>query len=542
MDSEQKPKTHIETIVDKVEHSPELVEVRRRNIMRFVYQRIIAGPGGSIVLHVVLIIVLLKLATGELTQKEHTVSVTMVQPKTVDQTPPEKLADLTKAFDKLAELPSVVDAVAPPTVSMDQEPSAVDAVGSGPAGEAGDSGGDSAGDLVGDLNMSSADSPIVLRGLWGGRSSGGRKDAIGKYGGGMGDRTEVSVLKALKWLKDHQYPDGSWGPSYKISMTGLALLSFLAHGETTASVEYGDAVRRGLRFMLKNQKDGMFRGGGPVYANMHPTQIAVYEHAIGTYAISEAYGLTSIPYLRLAMEDAVQVIIDGQHEGGSWDYDYKKGPEANLDVSLSGWHIQALEAALNAGAENKGLKSTIETGIRGLTVLADNSSGMFRYSTRLKTEGPTMPMTAVGVLCMQLTGHALDAEARAGTKVLGNLNFRWTKTDPSLPNQDLRQVSTWPLYAWYYITQARFQQGGKDWLSWNKQFAPSLCNMQNPDGSWGPAPASQEAAYGPVYCTALSTLMLEVYYRLLPTYGTIEVEKPKADEQDKTDDIVIKFG
>jgi hypothetical protein len=177
-----------------------------------------------------------------------------------------------------------------------------------------------------------------------------------------------------------------------------------------------------------------------------------------------------------------------------------------------------------------------------MTVLSDNASGMFRYSTRMKNEPPNMPMTGVGVLCMQLTGHAMDSEARAGVKALGNLNFRWTKTDANLPNQDLRLVSTWPLYAWYYITQARFQQGGKDWILWNKQFAPTLCNTQNPDGSWGPAPASQEATYGPVYCTTLATLMLQVYYRILPTFAPIEVEKPKAQEEEKNDDIVIKFG
>jgi len=158
----------------------------------------------------------------------------------------------------------------------------------------------------------------------------------------------------------------------------------------------------------------------------------------------------------------------------------------------------------------------------------------------------------VGVLCMQLTGHAIDAEARAGSKALGNLNFRWLKTEPNLPNQDLRQVGIWPLYAWYYITQARFQQGGKDWITWNKQFAPILCAMQNNDGSWCPPPAaytvrevgvSNEARFGPVYSTALSCLMLEVYYRILPTYAPIQVEKPAVEEPTKADEeIVIRFG
>lgn len=478
------------------------------------------GPTGTFLIHVLVIIGLMSWVTISRPPRDTGVEAIIVIP-----TPQVELEKLKEDLQKLEDLPQVVDAVAPPQVNIDAAPPSVDAV----------SASDSDSVDISDLNMLESASPVVFKGLWSGRSASGRGDSLSKYSGGMGERTEIAVMKALRWLKDHQYPDGSWGPNYRVAMTSLALLSFLAHGETTSSQEFGDAIRRGLRYLLKSQKDGMFRGGGN-------TQVATYEHAIGTYAISEAYGLTSIPYLRFAMEDAVQVIIDGQHEGGSWDYGYKKGPEAHLDVSLAGWHLQALEAAINAGAENRGLKTTVDTGIRGMTVLSDKSSGLFSYSTRLKNEGPNMPMTGVGVLCMQLTGHAMDSEARAGIKALGNLNFRWTKSDVNLPNQDLRQVSTWPIYAWYYITQAKFQQGGKDWISWNKQFAPTLCNTQNPDGSWCPAPASQEAAYGPVYSTALCTLMLQVYYRILPTYAPIQVEKPSVEDEDPKDEIIIKFG
>jgi len=65
--------------------------------------------------------------------------------------------------------------------------------------------------------------------------------------------------------------------------------------------------------------------------------------------------------------------------------------------------------------------------------------------------------------------------------------------------------------------------------------------MQNPDGSWCPAPDSAEARFGPVYSTALSTLMLEVYYRILPTYKEIEVsEAPQPTGED--DSFIIVLG
>mgnify|MGYP000030778279 CR=1 FL=1 len=485
------------------------------------------GPTGSILIHIVILVILATYVQIERPRQDEGIEAIVIEP-----TPMEELEKLTEELQKMEDLPQVVDVVTPPTVSLDQEPPAVDALGTT---------GDAAMDLS-DFNMLETVSPVQFKGIIAGRSAAGRAEGLGKYSGGLGEQTERAVLKALAWLRDHQYPDGSWGPHYRAAMTGLALLAFLAHGETTASPEYGDAIRRGLRYLLRIQKDGWFRTGGPHWGPAQaPPQIHCYEHAIATYAISEAYALTGIPYLRIAMEDAVQVILDGQHEGGSWDYGYARGPDANMDVSLAGWHLQALEAALNAGAENRGLRTAIDTGIRGLTVLFDNSSGLFRYSTRERHGAPNVPMTGVAVLCMQLTGHAMDAEARAGVKALQNVPFRWTKTDPSTPNLDLRQVGAWPIYSWYYITQARFHQGGATWVSWNRQFAPTLCAMQNPDGSWGPAPASVEGTFGPVYCTALNALMLTVYYRFLPTYQPIKVEE-KPPEPSKEEEFVIRFG
>ena len=496
------------------------------------------GPTGSVLFHVLVFAVIVKFAVST---TEHVAPPVEVFMKDIEA--PQDLDKVFKEVDKLQDIPTVVDAVAPPEVSIDQEPPQVDALGSeGSGGAAGDAAGGDGQDLS-QFTIMEAVSPLKFRGLYASRSASGRKEALGKFSGGLGEQTEYSVKKSLVWLKKHQYPDGSWGPQYRVAMTGLALLTFMAHGETTSSEEYGDAIRRGLRFLLKSQKNGVFVGGGPVYdSRMDVSQISVYEHAIGTYAVCEAYGLTGIPFLKIAMEDAVQVIIDGQHEGGSWDYGYRHGGDANMDVSVAGWHLQALKAAAGSGAENQGLKTSIENGIRGLKAMTDKAgSGMFRYSTRLEAP-PNLTMTGVAVLCMELAGHAMDAESRAGIRVLQDMSCRWTKGGEA--NQDLRGTGEWPLYAWYYITQARFHQGGKTWMIWNRQFAPMLCSVQNPDGSWCAAPQSIEARFGPVYCTTLAALMLEVYYRFLPTYQPIEVDtgKPSKDQPKEDEEITIKFG
>ena len=489
------------------------------------------GPSGSIIIHAIILIVLINLVSFKRPSEQRTVEVIMQEVEAFDD-----LEELQETLEELEDIPTVVDAVAPPNVSVDEEPPAVDAV-AGPAADV---------DLAGFEALDSV-TPLRLKGFFKSRSSSGRADALGKYAGGMGGRTEFAVLRALNWLRDHQYEDGSWGPEYRVAMTSIALMAFFAHGETTGSPDYGMAIRKGLQFLLKRQDKGVFRGGGwshPHHHAAHPSQIMAYEHAIGTYAISEAYAMTSIPFLKYAMEDAIQIIIDGQHGGGSWDYGYNTSPEAHFDVSLSGWHLQALKAALSAGAENRGLKTAIDSGMRGLTYLADKemAHGQFKYSTREAERFGDIPMTGVAVLCMQLCGHWDDADALAGMRALEKLNFQWRKGDEA--NQDTRLVRDWPIYSWYYITQARFHKGGASWVTWNRKFAPGLCAMQNPNGTWCPPPSSTEGVFGPVYHTALSCLMLEVYYRFLPTFKPIEVEAADTieDTLEEDDEIIIKFG
>jgi hypothetical protein len=134
------------------------------------------GPTGTVLIHALILALLVTFVrTGEMKSEKS------VEAIVVETTPPEKLDELTKELQQLEELPTVVDAVAPPTVSIDQDPPSVDAVGT--------SADDSASDLS-DLNMLESASPVVFKGLWVGRSSGGRSDALGKYSGGIGDRTE----------------------------------------------------------------------------------------------------------------------------------------------------------------------------------------------------------------------------------------------------------------------------------------------------------------------------------------------------------------
>ncbi len=488
------------------------------------------GPTGSIIVHLIILFVLVRYVV--LDQPAQDEAVVEIEMEVV--TPPEPLEDFDVELDDLDDTPDVVETVDIPVVDPDTDPPVMDTLEVS-AAEAPDF-----------SNIAEAESPIRFRDVYAGRTGAGRDEGLRVGAGRFGEETEAAVMRALRWLKAHQYADGSWGPEYRSAMTGLALLTFLAHGETTGSEEFGDAVRRGLRYLVAQQDvRGWFRSAGRIVHQpglYGASQRRVYEHVIATYAIAEAYGLTGIPFLRYTMEDAVQVILDGQLENGGWAYGFDRDGPQHIDVSLGGWIIQTLKAAELAEADNRGLRMAIENGIYGIRTMTDPmGSGLFGYSGRVPGHDPDHTMTGVAVLAMQLTGYVQSEEAVAGVRALSRLNFNWAH-DPEDPRNDRDKVGRWPLYAWYYITQARFQFSRDVWRPWNRQFAPGMSRTQNPDGSWCPPPGSVEGAYGPVYNTAFPALMLQVYYRLLPTFQTIpEVEEDDPLTDPDLDDFTIRL-
>jgi len=343
------------------------------------------------------------------------------------------------------------------------------------------------------------------------RSPGARERAMRK--GGAPSGVECAVLRALRWLKREQHADGYWSKQ-KHAMTGLALLAYLAHGDTPASDEFGLTVESAIRWLVENQgADGGF-----------PRR---YEHAIATYALCEAYGMTRVPAVKYAAERAVDIIIKGQNPTGGWDYGLNS--TARDDTSVMGWCAQALKAADLTGLENEGLKESMDLAIKGFQKNAHPSGG-FGYT------GPGEGgLTGVGVLCMQLLGAAGKPEARSGLLWLSRATFDWKEP-----------WGSFPIYYWYYITQAKFHAGGNVWKAWNRQFATGLIRNQivlkgagvNDEdiGYWEPPAGKKGHSDGPVMDTALCTLQLEVYYRNLRTLE--EVEQPDEGEDVAGDDDV----
>ena len=388
-------------------------------------------------------------------------------------------------------------------------------------------------DLPNVLSVKPSNSALKMPALMSSRSGSGRKGALKKYGGT--GRTEGAVMKGLRWLKNHQNPDGSWGDSAAASrpaFTGLALLAFLAHGDTPTSAEFGPTVKKAIMKLVE-------------YSNNEKSMMGshAYPYGIATYALAEAYALTKIPQLEPLVNRQAEKIILGLNAAGSLDYGYRVGTRS--DLSFAGWSFQALKAAFAAGSSAEGLEDAIDKIVnQGLKKTHyDSEKQMFCYGTAPSGGKPTM--TAVGVLCLQLFGEGKSDEAQGGLETLqapANFWFNW------VGGPDEKPTHGWALYQWYYQTQAIFQGNngaGKVWKAWNKMFSSELIKRQKKDGRWetpafehaAAAGAAKKGGHGegnfkgldqPVYATALCCLMLEVYYRYLPTF---KVTKMKAAEK-----------
>ena len=368
---------------------------------------------------------------------------------------------------------------------------------------------DDAMDFSSVLDVRPAETPLKLPGLYGGRNEAGRMELVGRFGGSL--RTETAVLRALRWLKRTQRPNGSWSKTEADAMAGLGLLAFLGHGETPMSDEFGSTVLRAMIYLV-----GRMEG---VDASKTKYLGRCYTNGICTYALSEAYGLTGIPFLKPAMEKGLGFIVEGQQPSGGFDYNYAKG--ARWDTSVTGWQLQALHAGHMAGADTPGLRNAID---RGVSFLRTTSYRDSRFGYCSSGDG-RIGMQGVGTLCLQMLGQGTCAEVRQVSEYIPvAVKVVWDDTQTFAPYNT-------PVYDWYYSTQAMFHAGGDKWASWNRAFTAMVVEHQDPDGHWdSPGPGTGgRPEYDPWYATALCCLSLEVYYRYLPTY--MAPREPPAHEE-----------
>ena len=387
-------------------------------------------------------------------------------------------------------------------------------------------------------------SPIMMKSMAGSRSP-GMRGAFLRGGGSYGDAaTEGAVLKALRWLKKNQGKEGNWPGD--IANTALAVLAYLAHGETPGSKEFGETVEKAIQYLIDAETmdaNGVchFRGAGG----------SEYGYLICTYALAEAYGMTKNPNAKEAATIALQRIVSNQSPTGGWDYNMKKDSTRD-DMSFEGWALQAVKAGKMAGLHPDGIDECIKKAIRCLKTRNFRNGG-FNYTAG----GAPTGLTATGCLCMQLLGYMNEAEVKAALDTMrGWLPLFEGEAKGGLVAGGPMPGSA-PQYYSYYASQCKYQAGMcagakpenvKSWQDWNMamkaKYPPSIeldGEIADANGKMQPCGFWSKGYNNKYMGTCLIALQLMVYYRYLPTTQTKAAKaNDTPDEPAKKDDAKKK--
>ncbi len=181
--------------------------------------------------------------------------------------------------------------------------------------------------------------------------------------------------------------------------TSLALLPFLGAGQTHLTGYYRDSVARGLRWLIEHQRpDGDLRGSESQVPGM-------YGHGQAAVVLCEAYLMTGDEALREPAQKAIDFIVEAQYEDGGWRYfpRQKLSRARSSDTSVVGWQLMALQSAV--AAELDVPDATFEAASHYLDSVARDGGSLYGYQ---RGSAPSPPMTAEALLCRVYLGWQKD--------------------------------------------------------------------------------------------------------------------------------------
>jgi hypothetical protein len=361
------------------------------------------------------------------------------------------------------------------------------------------------------------------------------------------EEVQLALMKALDYLASTQRKDGSW-ERYEQAYTGLSIMAFV--GGKCVQKDYSANVKAALDFLKskytpsskypQGSREADHRGGS------FGTQ-EMYQHAIATLAVIEALVDLNDESLEPIAREAVQLILRSQNTEhkpetlkgpiqpdsrayGGWRY----SPDStDSDISLTGWQVLTLKAAVNAGFTVPDYVFPAAAGF--VRSLQGKNDGSFRYDSP-GDAGSSCARAGMGALSLQLSGYPQDPMIPPAIRFMQDYPPRWNVEEPG---------NGYPFYYWYYGTRAMYLAGGDDWRIWKDWMCRFLVDHQNEDGSWDGAQSEQSLH---VYRAALGALMLEFCCGHVPIYmspvkrlgsGTIKVEFEKGAEKEASKNVEI---
>lgn len=342
-------------------------------------------------------------------------------------------------------------------------------------------------------------------------------------------RLDTSVERGLEWLATQQKADGSFKSieTGQPAVTALCVMAFLAQGKTTSDREYGPVISKAIDFICAQQKrNGLLSAISPnavpiprgSVAQQEQLTPAIYNHAIGSLALAEAYGqCTGEQSKRVAgvVEKALSATLEMQswrkhrRDKGGWRYLCKPHPE-DSDLSVTGWMVMFLRSARNAGFDVP--TESVDKAVAYMESCFQKQTGTFCYVSRYP-KSVTRAMVGAGVLAMAHAGKHKSEMAKKASDYILKCDFTKFNHEPQCQVTWLNDRYN---YGVFLCTQAMYQQGGEYWQQFYPPVVEAIVGAQDADGSWPPEPRDKE--FGNCYTTSLCVLSLSVSDQLLPIF------------------------
>ena len=334
---------------------------------------------------------------------------------------------------------------------------------------------------------------------------------------------EAAAL-GLEWLAKNQGKEGNWG-SKDLGLVSVGALAFLSAGHTPETGRYRENVRRALDYVLVNAKpSGLL--------NITGGNRAMYNHGLSTFVLTQAYGMSNDKRVGRALKKAIKVIVSTQCRDGGWDY-HAKRQDRGHDLSLAVMQAKALRGAMDIGVHipRQSITMAVKSvqgyyrSKKGGKAEADNEAerrgwrheqarfpGRFTYSGG----GSTTAMAAAGAVCLQEYGKYKDFRIfRSMQGVLGDIAKRMEIKPGHVP---------FDAYTMYYVSQALYQVGGKQWRDGYPPVRDGLVKSQTRESKGGPrnelhgswAGGRVGGKPGQLWGTAVAVFALNIPNRYLP--------------------------
>jgi hypothetical protein len=306
----------------------------------------------------------------------------------------------------------------------------------------------------------------------------------------------IDLKRPMAWLLDAQGKDGGWGTekgaAEDVATTAIATIALLRYGSTLSTGEHQDAVRRGVKYIVRAIK-AVPPETLEIQAEGTQPQAKLGRY-IDTYLAAQVLGEVSPTATsaedRREVSDALDRVIskvmklqrqDGSFAGQGW-----------APVLSSAFAHGGLYAAKAAGSRVVSEES----------IARANANMEAQYDARKKQfesgEAAGVPLySAAGSLGAAARQGKMDGEAaKAAREAMKDEAF-------------LRGFGTYggEEHVSYMMTsEALAKVGGEEWASWDKNIRTRLGLIQRGDGTW----RGDHCITSTAFCTAASLITLAI--------------------------------